>query len=56
VAARREREGTVELMALGVGLDLSPFYSHAHAVDLAAASGPALVREWLTLISGRRRR
>ena len=34
VVAREDAEGTVQVYGLGVGLDLSPYYSRRHALDL----------------------
>jgi cobaltochelatase CobT len=56
VVARREQQGHVQIGALGVGLDLSGFYSRAQAVDLGAMRVPQLHRELLTLLAMRRRR
>jgi cobaltochelatase CobT len=35
VVARRERQGKVEILGLGVGLDLSPFYRRVVSADFA---------------------
>jgi cobaltochelatase CobT len=35
VVARREREGAVEIIGLGVGLDLSPYYRRSVSADFA---------------------
>ena len=56
VVARRERQGTVEILGLGVGLDLSPFYRRCLAIDLATPPDNALFGEILQLIGGRHRR
>lgn len=56
VVARREQQGRVQIGALGVGLDLSGFYSSAQAVDLGAMRLPQLHRELLALLGRRRRR
>jgi cobaltochelatase CobT len=34
VVAREDAQGTVQIYGLGVGLDLSPYYSRRHALDL----------------------
>ena len=56
MVARRERQGAVEILGLGVGLDLSPFYRRCLAIDLAAPPDNALFGEILQLIGGRHRR
>lgn len=56
VVARRERQGAVEILGLGVGLDLSPFYRRCLAIDLAAPPDNALFGEILQLIGGRHHR
>jgi cobaltochelatase CobT len=45
VVARCEQGGSVELRALGVGLDLSPYYRRSQALDLSAPVGSELLRE-----------
>ncbi len=56
VVARREREGAVEVLGLGVGLDLSPFYRRSLATDLTQGLDNALFSDIVQLIGGRRRR
>jgi cobaltochelatase CobT len=56
VVERREREGAVEILGAGVGLDLSPYYARAQALDLASAVRNQVFGELLALIAGRRRR
>jgi cobaltochelatase CobT len=56
VVARREREGGVEILGLGVGLDLSPFYRRCLATDMSEALDNGLFDEIVQLIGGRRRR
>ncbi|MFO1219496.1 MAG: cobalt chelatase [Burkholderiaceae bacterium] len=56
VVARREQQGRVRVGALGVGLDLSDFYSRAQAVDLGAMRLPQLHRELLSLLGQRAHR
>ena len=51
-----ESAGAVEIFGVGVGLDLSPYYSRSHVLDLAAASGNELLRELVAMIGGRARR
>lgn len=56
VVARREQQGAVEILALGVGLDLSPFYRRCLATDMSQALDNALFDEIVQLIAGRHRR
>ena len=56
VVDRRERQSRVRVLGLGVGLDLSPFYSRAQAVDLSAMALPALLRDVLALLARRQSR
>ena len=56
VVARREREAGVEILGLGVGLDLSPFYRRCLATDMSEALDNGLFDEIVQLIGGRRRR
>jgi cobaltochelatase CobT len=56
VLQRHERAGRVEICALGVGLDLSPFYSRCQALELISPPGHALVREVLQLLARPARR
>jgi len=56
VLQRHERAGRVEICALGVGLDLSPFYSRCQALDLGAPLGHALLRDILQLLAWPARR
>lgn len=56
VVARRTREGQVEILGLGVGLDLSPFYRRCLATDMAQALDTHLFDEIVELIGGRHRR
>lgn len=56
VIARRTREGQVEILGLGVGLDLSPFYRHCLATDMAQTLDTHLFDEIVALIGGRHRR
>jgi cobaltochelatase CobT len=53
VAAKIEPDGVVELAAIGVGLDLSPYYGRCQAIDLDAGLGNRVFQEVLALI-GRR--
>lgn len=56
VLQRHERAGRVEICALGVGLDLSPFYSRCQALDLGTAPGSAVLRDILQLLARPTRR
>ncbi len=56
VVARHEQTGRVGIAGVGVGLDLSPYYSRSHVLDLAAARGAAMFRELIGLMAGFRRR
>lgn len=56
VVARREREGAIEILAAGVGLDLSPFYRRRIATDMTRGLDNAVFSEIVQLIAGRRRR
>lgn len=50
---RHESARQIEISALGVGLDLSPYYSRSRATDTAAASGHAVFDDLLALLAGR---
>jgi len=54
VVARHEQAGAVQVFGLGVGLDLSPYYSRAQAVELSALNGQAVFRDLLELLASRR--
>jgi len=56
VVARHEQAGMVEVLGLGVGLDLSPFYRRCLATDPAEPIGNELFLSIAGLIAGRRRR
>ena len=58
VVAAQERAGDVEIMGLGVGLDLGLFYRRRLAVDLGASLGDAALQSvaGLLLSSGKKRR
>ncbi|UYG06560.1 cobaltochelatase CobT-related protein [Halomonas sp. M4R1S46] len=56
VAARRTLQGQVEVLGLGVGLDLSPFYRRCLATDMSEALDTHLFDEIVELIGGRHRR
>jgi cobaltochelatase CobT len=54
--ARCTESGEVEVLGLGVGLDLSPYYPRAQALDLSGGVSNATVREVVRLLAGSRRR
>lgn len=56
VVARYESQGAVQIAGVGVGLDLSPYYSRSHVLDLAAPPGNGILRELIELIGGAHRR
>ena len=51
-----ETSGVVEIFGVGVALDLSPYYSRSHVLDLEASGPQDWLRELLALIGGRARR
>jgi cobaltochelatase CobT len=58
VVARQEqrRDIAIAIAGIGVGLDLSPYYSRSHVLDLASSSGNAIFREVTGLMAGQHRR
>jgi cobaltochelatase CobT len=46
----------IEIVGVGVGLDLSPHYPRAQALDLSGGVSNATVREFVRLLAGGRRR
>ena len=56
VTERQEKDGRIEIYAIGVGLDLSPYYRRSHVLDLGAGIGNGMFRETLGLLAGRHRR
>lgn len=54
VARQIEQEGSIELYALGVGLDLSPYYRHSLELDLSRSLDNAVFDEVLQLLAHRR--
>ena len=56
VAGEIESEGTIELSAVGVGLDLSPYYARSQVIDLDAGLGNRCFAEIVAMIAGRTRR
>ncbi|HEY4066696.1 MAG TPA: cobalt chelatase, partial [Burkholderiaceae bacterium] len=55
VVERFEAQGA-EIYGVGVGLDLSPYYSRSHVLDLSGPLDHALFRELIELIARRHRR
>lgn len=53
--ARFEAHGA-EIYGVGVGLDLSPYYSRSHVLDLSGAVGSAIFRELIAMIGRGSRR
>jgi len=56
VVARHEALRDVEVLGLGVGLDLSPYYRHTLALDLSQPVDMAMLDEVAGLVAARRRR
>ncbi len=56
VVRRHEQAGAIEIVGIGVGLDLSPFYARSHVLDLGGAIGRAMFNEVIDLLGARRRR
>jgi cobaltochelatase CobT len=56
VVARREQQGAVEILGLGVGLDLSPFYRRCLATDMTRGLDNELFFDIVQLFGGRHRR
>ncbi len=56
VVEQEEARGGVEILGLGVGLDLSPYYNRCQALDAAATISHATLRDVIELIAGRRHR
>lgn len=54
VVQRIERQGTVRIFGIGVGLDLSAYYACSHVLDLSGAIGNAMFGEVVRLLDGRR--
>ncbi len=50
------RNHSIEIIGLGVGMDLSPYYLQSMAVDLSSGLDNSVFDEFLLLLSGRRRR
>jgi cobaltochelatase CobT len=56
VVAQQGAQGDVEVLGLGVGLDLSPYYRHALAVDLAVAPDMSMLADIVRFIGAAQRR
>lgn len=56
VVTRHEREGRIGIFGVGVGLDLSPYYSHSQALELSSLQGHGAFRDILALLGGGVRR
>jgi cobaltochelatase CobT len=56
VALQQTSRGDIEILGLGVGLDLSPYYSRCQALDLSSAPNQATFGDVIQLIAGRRHR
>lgn len=56
VVEQEHARGDIEILGLGVGLDLSPYYSRCQALDLSAAPTHATFGDITQLIAGRRHR
>jgi cobaltochelatase CobT len=56
VVERQQSRGDIEILGLGFGLDLSPYYSRCQALDLGAAPTHATFGDITQLIAGRRHR
>jgi cobaltochelatase CobT len=52
VVRRHEQAGQVEVLGVGVGLDLSLFYSRCQAIDLSRGLSAEVLQELLTLVRG----
>jgi cobaltochelatase CobT len=55
VVAAHEARGA-EIYGVGVGLDLSPYYSRSHVLDLSGSVGPVIFRELIAMIARGARR
>jgi cobaltochelatase CobT len=56
VAERIEGDGRIELCAVGVGLDLSPWYARSHVLDLDGDIGRAMFDEVVAMMAAGRGR
>ncbi len=53
VVSQHEARGVIEILGLGVGLDLSPFYRHCHAIDLDEGLSMHGMMEVVHLMAGK---
>jgi cobaltochelatase CobT len=56
VVGRCEAEPGIEIYGLGVGLDLTPYYSHCLAIDLEESLSNSVFRQILQMIAHARGR
>lgn len=56
VVTQLEQTGQAEIFGIGVGLDLSPYYSKSQALDLSASVTNEVFRDIVAMIAGRGRR
>jgi cobaltochelatase CobT len=56
VVAQQEQDGQVEIFGVGVGLDLSPYYSRSQVLDLSSSVTNEVFRDIVAMIAGRGRR
>jgi cobaltochelatase CobT len=56
VVAHHEQQGRVEIFGVGVGLDLSPYYSHCQALNFSASVTNEVFHDIVAMIAGRSRR
>lgn len=56
VVQNHEHRGAVGVYGLGVGLDLSRYYSRSHAIDMSAGVDNGALREVVAMIAGAGRR
>ena len=56
VVARHERQGEIEIVGLGVGLDLSPYYNRCLALDFSHGFDNDMIGEIVQLLRGGHRR
>ncbi|MBS0448359.1 MAG: cobalt chelatase [Proteobacteria bacterium] len=54
VVTRHEQAGVVQLHGVGVGLDLSPYYTRSHVLDFDAAAGNRVFGEVVAMLAGHR--
>ena len=54
VVAQLERQGRIEVYGLGVGLDLSPYYSRSQVLDLGTCTLRQALREITMMLAARR--